>query len=170
MMIALSRDCACIHIERYHILRRLPMLVKKRLESDLHAKAEAVEKLQNDWAKMFAAVKDMKLQKEGHGIMVNNIAGERMMDCNEQVSQVSKFFEGQFKSPNAQDLGTLIPKPLCQSITTEEVSQALKTLKSHRACGADKIPNELLKYGGLALAEHIAGVLNASFERKRRNR
>ena len=29
------------------------MLVKKRLESDLHAKAEAVEKLHNDGAKMF---------------------------------------------------------------------------------------------------------------------
>ena len=86
MMTALPRDRARLRRERYHILRRLPMLVKKRLESVLQAKAEAVEKLHNDGAKMFAAVKEMKLQKVAHGIMVNNIAGERIVDPNEQVS------------------------------------------------------------------------------------
>ena len=70
------------------------MLVKKRLERGLHAKAEAVEKLHKDGAKMFSAVKEMRLQKVGCGIMVNNIAGERMMDPNEQVSRVSGYFRG----------------------------------------------------------------------------
>ena len=45
------------------VLKCLLMLVKKRLESDLHAKADAVEKLHNDGAKMFAAVEEMKIQK-----------------------------------------------------------------------------------------------------------
>ena len=78
---------------------------------------------------------------------------------------MSRFFEGQFKSPNAQDLDALVSRPLCHPITPEEVFRAMKTLKSHRACGADKIPNELLKYGGFDLAAHIAGVLNDIFER-----
>ena len=65
------------------------MLVKKRLESDLHAKAEAVEKLHNDGTKMFAAVEEMRLQKVACGIMITNIADERMIDPNEHVSQVS---------------------------------------------------------------------------------
>ena len=39
-----------------------------------------MEKLHNDEAKIFAAVKEMKLQKVAHGIMVNNIAGERMIE------------------------------------------------------------------------------------------
>ena len=165
MMTALPRDRARLRRERYHILRRLPMLVKKRMESVLQAKAEAVEKLHNDGAKMFAAVKERKLQNVAYGIMVNNIAEERTVDPNEQVSRVSRFFEGQFKSPNAQDLDALVSRPLCHPITPEEVFRAMKTLKSHRACGADKIPNELLKYGGFALAAHIAGVLNDIFER-----
>ena len=76
------------------------MLVKKRLESELHAKTEAVEKLHNDGAEMFSAVKEMRLQKVGCGIMVNNIAGERMMDPNEQASRVSEYIEVEFKSPN----------------------------------------------------------------------
>ena len=79
---------------------------------------------------MFAAVKEMKLQKVAHGIMVNNIAGERIVDPNEQVSRVSRFFEGQFKSPNAQDLDALNSRPLCHPITPEEVFRAMKTLKS----------------------------------------
>ena len=41
--------------------------------------------------------KEMKLQKVAHGIMVNNIAG------NKQVSWVSGYLEGQFKYPNVQD-------------------------------------------------------------------
>ena len=45
-----------------------------------------MEKLHNDGAKIFAAVKEMRLQKVARGIMVNNIAGQRMMDPNEQVS------------------------------------------------------------------------------------
>ena len=80
-----------------------------------------------------------------------------------KVSRVSGYFEGQFKSPNAQDLGTLT----LSSITSEEVLRALKTLKNHRACWTDMIPNELLKYGGLALAENIARILNAIFKLKR---
>ena len=48
---------------------------------------------------MLAAVKEMNLQKVVNGILFNNIAGERMMDPNEQVSKVSRYFEGQFKSP-----------------------------------------------------------------------
>ena len=87
MMTALPRERAHLHVERYQILRCMTtniiyMLVKKRLESDLHAKAEAVEKLHNDGAEMFSAVKEMRLQKVGHCIMVNNIAGERTMDPN----------------------------------------------------------------------------------------
>ena len=89
-------------------------------------KAEAVEKLHNDEAKMFAAVKEMKLQKAAYGIMVNNIAGERIMNPNEQVSKVSRCPEGQFKSLNAQDLqdlGTLILGPLCSPITQRRYSE-----------------------------------------------
>ena len=93
MMTALPRERACLRAERYQTLRRLPILVKKRLESDLHPKTEALEKLHNDDAKMFAAVKEMKLQKVAHGIMVNNIAGERMMDPSEQVSEVSRVLK-----------------------------------------------------------------------------
>ena len=94
--------------------------------------AEALEKLHKDEAKMLAAVKEMKLQKVAHGIMVNNIAGERMMDPNEHVSQVSRYFEDQFKSPNVQDLGTLSLGPLCSPTTPEEVLRALKTLKNQK--------------------------------------
>ena len=94
--------------------------------------AEALEKLHNDEAKMLAAVKEMKLQKVAHGIMVTNIAGERMMDPNEHVSQVSRYFEDQFKSPNVQDLGTLSLRSLCSPTTPEEVLRALKTLKNQK--------------------------------------
>ena len=41
----------------------------------------------------------MKLQKVAYGIMVNNIAGERMMDPNEQVYKVSRFFEDRSHTP-----------------------------------------------------------------------
>ena len=54
------------------------------------------------------------------------------MDPNEQASKVSRFFEGQFKSPVAQDLHTLILSPPCSPMTPEEVLRPLKTLKNHR--------------------------------------
>lgn len=88
-MTALPRECLRLCIEWYHILRCLPTLVKKRLHGEyLHAKADTVKKLHKDGAKIAAAAKEMKIQKVASGIMVNNIAEERMMDPNEQVSQV----------------------------------------------------------------------------------
>ena len=41
----------------------------------------------------------------------------------------------------------------------------MKTLKNHRACGTDMIPNKLLKYGGLALVEHMASDRNIILDR-----
>ena len=71
MMTALPRERARLRLGWYQILRRLPMLVTKQLENNLYAKAETVEKLHNYGAKMFAAVKEMRLQKVACGIMVN---------------------------------------------------------------------------------------------------
>ena len=77
---------------------------------------------------------------------------------------MSGYFEGHFESPNAQDLGTLTLRPLHSPITPEGGTSSIEDPQNHHAYGTDMIPNELLKYGGLALAENIAGVLNAIFE------
>ena len=77
---------------------------------------------------------------------------------------MSGYFEGHFESPNAQDLGTLTLRPLHSPITPEGGTPSIEDPQNHHAYRTDMIPNELLKYGGLALAENIAGILNAIFE------
>jgi hypothetical protein len=56
------------------------------------------------------------------------------------------------------------PRPLDVPITAEEVSKAAMSLSNGRATGKDAIPCEFLKYGGQALHEYLAQILNTVFE------
>lgn len=50
------------------------------------------------------------------------------------------------------------------TITVDEVEQALNKLKSGRAAGQDQIPTKLVKYGGVSVVQALTQLINKCWE------
>jgi hypothetical protein len=82
--------------------------------------------------------------------------------CEEEISTFyQEFFNPDAvdpweKNPDNPDTDYRLEKP----VTVEEFEEALQKLKNGRACGKDNITGELLKYGGISLANQMAIIIN----------
>ena len=91
--------------------------------------------------------------------------GTSTFSTEKMVSMVTEFYTNFFNPPGSQQVAVWgdYDGPLTHPLDAMEVLAATQKLRNGRAAGIDGIPGELLKYGGLSLATHIAEAVNNMF-------
>ena len=114
--------------------------------------AERVEKAPTS-AQMFTAAAQLK---SGSGqrspLIVERADGCILPHATDKASRVRDHFSLQFSAKTAGEIPPPSPHSLATPISESEVATALKRLRNGKACGPDKIPAELPKYGSEVLA------------------
>ena len=77
---------------------------------------------------MFQAVRILN-QKEDNTILVENSKGEIIHNKEEELEEITNYFENIFKQNNTTQIPEIIPQKLEVEITSLEVQQAVNKLK-----------------------------------------
>ena len=115
---------------------------------------------------MFEASRILSQNKKKNTITVHNDNKEIIASDTEKANILKTWFYEQFTDSSIEALPPFIgpPRPLDCPITSLEVEEATKKLKTNRATGPDNIPNELLKHAGAIFHNMYATTINRSFE------
>ena len=93
---------------------------------------------------MFQAVRILN-QKEDNTILVENSKGEIIHNKEEELEEITNYFENIFKQNNTTQIPEIIPQKLEVEITSLEVQQAVNKLKNNKSPGCDDLNAEILK-------------------------
>ncbi|GFR78316.1 very-long-chain enoyl-CoA reductase [Elysia marginata] len=117
-----------------------------------------------DYACMFKAVKSLN-RKKSENPKIFDADGKFITNIDEIQTVIVKHFKDKFIDDQINDLEAFQgdARDLNNPITTNEVEKALACLNNNRACGEDRIPGELIKYGADTLAKVICNILNRVF-------
>lgn len=143
--------------DRNSTMTRLHNKVKKSEERKTLKQVEEIEKAKND-TKMFKAIKLVNRNKPKQPLLIQ---GEGGLKANEeqQTTIIAEYFKTQFHK-NAEPLPEIKPSKMREPFTSEEIKEAIKSLKNNRSAGVDDIKAELLKYGPDEINNEIATILN----------
>ena len=109
---------------------------------------------------MFQAVKLVN-KKEENNIIVHNSKGEIVHSKEEELIEITKYFENIFKQEETNPIPEIKPEKLEEAITSEEVRSAVNKIKNNKSPGCDEINAELLKKNSPEIVfENIAQILN----------
>ena len=108
---------------------------------------------------MFQAVKLVN-KKEENNIIVHNSKGEIVHSKEEELIEITKYFENIFKQEETNPIPEIKPEKLEEAITSEEVRSAVNKIKNNKSPGCDEINAELLKNSPEIVFENIAQILN----------
>ena len=108
---------------------------------------------------MFQAVRVLN-KKEDNTIIVQNNKGETIHSVEEELKEITKYFENIFKQEATTPIPNIKPQKLELEITGEEVKSAVNKLKNNKSPGCDQINAELVKNSPEIVFEHIAQILN----------
>ena len=84
-------------------------------------------------------------RKEDNHIIVNNSEGEIIHSVEEELEEITKYFENILKQKETTPIPEIKPPKLKQEITSEEVRSAANKLKNNKSPGCDQINAELVK-------------------------
>ena len=124
-----------------------------------------IDKIQNNDAKMFKAVKSLE-RKNFENPIVYDKYGKYITTPSEMYTEIKDHFKDIFYKPNVKIIEPFDgpPRLLNDVITYEEVEKSIKKLNNRRSAGFDNISAELIKYGTPELIQLITNVLNSIFE------
>ena len=108
---------------------------------------------------MFQAVRVLN-KKEDSNIVVQNSKGEIIHSVDEELKEITNYFENIFKQEDTTPIPNLKPQKLEKEITSEEVRLAVEKLKNNKSPGCDQINAELVKNSPEIVFEQIAQILN----------
>ena len=108
---------------------------------------------------MFQAVRTLN-RKEDNTILIHNSKGEIIHNEEEELKEITKYFENIFKKDQIHPIPEIPPQKLQEEITSREVKEAVDKLKNNKSPGCDEINAELLKNSPIIIFEHIAAILN----------
>ena len=149
-------------------INRLTNRIQQRLSALRSAAADAIchtISSTTDSRKMFEAVRTLNRPNVTSSIGVHDEQGCLIATDTGKATVVAKYLEQQLtrdEPPLEPFLGP--PRPLVKPFTSEEISNAARSLKNGRANGPDGIPNELLKYSSASVHRRFADIINRSFE------
>ncbi|KAI8487181.1 hypothetical protein Bbelb_349790 [Branchiostoma belcheri] len=123
--------------------RKIDKEVKKQCKIDkntwLENKATEAQKAadRNDTRTLYRIARDLGGSNSGTGVPIKDKNGKTQRK--NKTSEVYTFPDADGNELNVD----------CDNITEDEVANAIKNLKNHKAAGIDQIPAELLKKGGI---------------------
>ena len=108
---------------------------------------------------MFQAVRVLSKQDDSN-IIVHNQKGDIIHSIDEELVEITNYFENIFKQEDTVPLPDIKPQKLKIEIDSEEVKLAINKLKNNKSPGCDQINAELVKNSPEIVYEHIAQILN----------
>ena len=148
-----------IQNKRNRIKKLLKKELKKERENEELERIKIIENSKNDSRRMFQAVRTLN-RKEDNTILVENSKGEIIHNTEEELKEITKYFENIFKKEQIHPIPKIPPKKLEEEITCREVKEAVDKLKNNKSPGCDDIRAELLKNSPDIIYKHIAEILN----------
>ena len=148
-----------INTKRNKTKKNIKNEIKKDKENAELKRIEDIEKFKDDSRCMFQAVRVLS-KKEDSNIIIHNSKGEIIHSIDEELLEITKYFENIFKQEDITPLPELQPQQLEIEINSEEVKLAVDKLKNNKSPGCDQINTELIKNSPYVVYEHIAEILN----------
>ena len=108
---------------------------------------------------MFQAVRVLSKQDDSN-IIVHNQKGDIIHSIDDELVEITNYFENIFKQEDTAPLPEIQPQKLEIEIDREEVKSAVNKLKNNKSPGCDQINAELIKNSPEIVFEHIAQILN----------
>ena len=115
-----------------------------------------------DSAQMFLTASAMKSGSQPSSIMVSSADGHILASDKQKAERVTEHFKDLFCRDQSAAIQKPVPHRLSVAVSPAEVETAMKRLKNGKACGPDKVPGELLKYGTSQLSIVAADIINQS--------
>ena len=114
---------------------------------------------------MFAATRSLAGLRKSKPIVVHDKNKSVIATDLGKAKEVKEYLKKQLTDGVSKSLPAFVcePKPLNCPITHREVEMAAAKLKTNRACGPDKLQNELLKYADPIVYTVYADAINDSF-------
>lgn len=149
--------------KRNVILKRIHEILIEEETRKIQDQVQEIEKYKDDSTRMFQSVRALNQSKEKESLIIN---GEEGLVTNEeeQVKIITDFFEKMFNSENLNNIRNIQATKMKSPFTSEEIKQAVKSLKNNKSPGIDQICSEMIKYGPEELNVAIAEILNRTAE------
>ena len=122
--------------KRNKIKKNIKSEIKKDKERIELERIEDIEKFKDDSRCMFQAVRVLSRQEENN-IIVHNNKGEIVHSLDEELIEITNYFENIFKQENTTPLPEIKPQKLKIEIDSEEVKTAIDKLRNNKSPGCD---------------------------------
>ncbi|XP_078682384.1 uncharacterized protein LOC144916861 [Branchiostoma floridae x Branchiostoma belcheri] len=156
--------------------RKIDKEVKKHCKIDkntwLDNKATEAQKAadRNDTRTLYRIARDLSGSNSGTGVPIKDKNGKTLLSEEEQNQRWAEHFKETLNQPEPQEVYTFPDVDGneldvdCDNITEDEVANAIKNLKNHKAAGIDQISAELLKKGGDIMLKKLTKLCNTCWE------
>lgn len=144
-----GREAKNTNKQRYNeIHREIRRKLRQAKEVQLNKKCDEIKRLQklHDSFNVHKKIKDITgdyKSKQSYILIDNN--GNIIQDVEEKLSTWKEYIEELFQDDRNKELSKKTETANGLEITNEEVSYALKNMKSGKTVGPDELPVELLK-------------------------
>ena len=144
--------------KRKTTLKQLHKTIQATKESELNDQLHDIEKYKDNPSKMFKAIQTItRTRKEPLIVQTENGLTADKEIVTETITQ---HFKGQFHTNTHQPLPDIIPTPLENPFTLQEIQTAIKRLQNNKSAGPDNIHAEQLKYAPDYIHAQIQHILN----------
>ena len=150
-----SEDRKKLQKERNQTLTELHKEIAMHKEDKIKNTIKPLEDTKNDSNRIYRAVRDLQRLKKKTPLVIKTNDGITT-DEDQQLGIITSFFKEMFQSSQSQKIKDIPAVPMTIPFTEEEISGAVKSLKTNKSPGIDDIRAEHLKSGPKIVNENIA--------------
>ena len=131
--------------QRNNMQHEIRKTLTEEKHRDIIESIEDIERLQDESAKMFKAVRVVKRAKPKKQLLIESENG--VTNDKDQVRIIGNFFEKFFDDENYQQIENIEPTEMKIPVTPKEIENATNKLKNGKSPGCDELRAEQLKHG-----------------------
>ena len=147
--------------QRNNMQHEIRKILTEEKHRDIIESIEDIERLKDESAKMFKAVRVVKRAKPKKQLLIESENGVTSND-KDQVKIIGNFFEKFFDDENYQQIENIEPTEMKIPFTPKEIENATNKLKNGKSPGCDELRAEQLKHGPKVVYEIISDILNVA--------
>ena len=132
-----------IKSERNKILKQIHKKVEESETKRIDSEIENIDSISNDSNRMFRAKQFLQSLKPKQQLILQGNDG---LTTNEEdcIEILTKHFTKVFNKKNTTEIPYIEAQPMKKPFKTEEVKEAVKSMKNNKSCGIDNIKAELM--------------------------